>query len=458
MIADGSNGDVAVNSYHLYEEDVKMLKEMGMDAYRFSISWSRILPKGTLEGGINYKGINYYKNLINKLKENGIEPYVTIFHWDTPQALEDKYGGFLNPRIIKDYTDFAKVCFDHFGDKVKHWFTFNEPHIFCSFAYGTGEHAPGRCSPNRNCAIPCGDSLNEPYLVGHNILLAHAEVADLYKTYYKGEDGHIGMALDVMFYEPYAKIFLDEQAQARSIDYNLEWFMEPVFRGDYPFSMRSLLRDRLPYFKDEEKAKLVGSYDMMGLNYYTSRFSEHIDISPRFTPVLNTEEAYAREKMSGHDGNPIGLDTGIDWIKSYPKGLKDLLMIIKERYGNPPIYITENGTADVDNGNLSKSDALDDSIRLDYLQRHISAIKKSIDLGVDVRGHFTWSLLDNFEWASGYTARFGLIYVDRNDGFKRTMKKSAKWFKKFNGASRKVINDKHDDIIVLDPALVSNNN
>jgi len=266
------------------------------------------------------------------------------------------------------------------------------------------------------------------------------------------------MALDVMFYEPYAKIFLDEQAQARSIDYNLGWFMEPVFRGDYPFSMRSLLRDRLPYFKDEEKAKLVGSYDMMGLNYYTSRFSEHIDISPRFTPVLNTEEAYAREKMSGHDGNPIGLDTGIDWIKSYPKGLKDLLMIIKERYGNPPIYITENGTADVDNGNLSKGDALDDSIRLDYLQRHISAIKKSIDLGVDVRGHFTWSLLDNFEWASGYTARFGLIYVDRNDGFKRTMKKSAKWFKKFNGASRKVINDKHDDIIVLDPALVSNNN
>ncbi|RLM58117.1 hypothetical protein C2845_PM18G01630 [Panicum miliaceum] len=186
-------------------------------------------PEGTLEGGINYKGIKYYKNLINMLKENGIEPYATIFHWDTPQALEDKYGGFLNRRIVKEYTDFAKVCFEHFGNKVKHWFTFNEPHIFCSFAYGTGEHAPGRCSPEHNGATPCGDSLSEPYRVGHNILLAHTEVADLYKKFYK---------------------------------------------------------------------------------------------------------------------------TGIDWIRSYSKGLKDLLMIIKERYGNPPIYITENGANIVEIKNM----------------------------------------------------------------------------------------------------------
>ncbi|RLM69395.1 hypothetical protein C2845_PM17G02670 [Panicum miliaceum] len=294
MIANRSNGDVAVNSYH--KEDVKMLKDMGMDAYRFSISWPRILPKGTLEGDKNYEGIKYYKNLINLLKEN-------------------------------DYTHFAKVCFEHFGNKVKHWFTFNEPHIFYSFAYGTGEHAPGRCSPERKCATPSGDSLSEPYRVGHNIFLAHAEVVDLYKKYYKA---------------------------------------------------------------------------------------------------------------------------GINWIKSYPKGLKDLLMIIKKRYGNPPIYITENGTADVDNGNLSMTDALDDSKRLDYLQRHISVIK---DLGADVRGHFTWSLLDNFEWASGYTARFGLIYVDRNKGFKRHMKKSAKWFKQFNSTPWKVINDKHGDTVVLNPAF-----
>ncbi|PAN41422.1 hypothetical protein PAHAL_8G042900 [Panicum hallii] len=456
-IFDRSNGDVAVNSYHLYEEDVKLLKEMGMDAYRFSISWSRILPKGTLEGGINYQGLQYYKNLINTLKENGIEPYVTIFHWDTPQQLEENYGSFLSRMIVKDYTDFARLCFEHFGDKVKNWFTFNEPHTFCTYAYGTGEHAPGRCSPGRNCAIPYGDSLSEPYLVGHNILLAHAEVAHLYKKYYKGEDGQIGMALDSLFFEPYGKTFLDEQAKARSIDFNLGWFMEPVSRGDYPFSMRSLLRDRLPYFKDDEQEKLKGSSNMMGLNYYTSLFCEHVDISPKFSPAVNTEDAYAIPKIYDHEGNAIGPDTRTQWIKSYPKGLKELLMIIRDKYGNPPIYITENGTADDDFGDLSMKDALDDGIRLEYLQRHISAVKESIDLGADVRGHFTWSLLDNFEWSRGYTCRFGLIYVDRNNGFKRHMKKSAEWFKEFNGASRKFINDKRGGIVVLNPALVGNN-
>ncbi|KAF8745062.1 hypothetical protein HU200_013475 [Digitaria exilis] len=272
-----------------------MLKEMGMDAYRFSISWSRILPKGTLEGGINYQGIQYYKNLINLLKQNGIEPYVTIFHWDTPQALQDKYGGFLSRRIVKDYTDFAKVCFEHFGDKVKNWFTFNEPHIFSSFSYGTGGHAPGRCSPGGTCAIPHGDSLSEPYRVGHHLLLAHAEVANLYKSYKVGTDGRIGMALDVMYFEPYdEETFLDKQARERAIDFNLGWFMEPVFRGDYPFSMRSLVGNRLPYFRDDEKEKLVHSYDMMGLNYYTSMFAEHIDLSSGFSPMVNTEDSYAR--------------------------------------------------------------------------------------------------------------------------------------------------------------------
>jgi len=456
-IVDGSNGDVAVNSYHMYEEDVKLLKQMGMDAYRFSISWSRILPKGTLEGGINYNGLQYYRNLINTLKENGIEPYVTIFHWDTPQALEDKYGSFRDPRIVKDYTDFARVCFEHFGDKVKHWFTFNEPQNFCSYAYGSGQHAPGRCSPGHKCAIPRGDSLIEPYRVGHNILLAHAEVADMYKKYFKGEDGHIGLAIDSMFYKPYANTFLNEQAIERSIDFCLGWFMEPIYRGEYPFSMRSLLGHRLPYFKDDEKEKLVGSYNMMGLNYYTSLFCEHVDISPEFSPEVNTEDAYATPKFVDHEGNHIGPETGYQWIRSYPQGLKDLLMIIKNKYGNPPIYITENGTADFDDGHLSKKEELDDGLRLDYLQRHIAAVKESIDCGADVRGHFTWSLLDNFEWAKGYTCRFGIVYVDRDNGFKRTMKKSAKWFCDFNNTPRKVINDKHRDLIIVNQALVSSN-
>ncbi|KAG0520581.1 hypothetical protein BDA96_08G086600, partial [Sorghum bicolor] len=358
-IADRSNGDVAADSYHMYADDVKLLKEMGMDAYRFSISWSRILPKGTIAGGINEKGVEYYNKLIDLLLENGIEPYITIFHWDTPQALVDAYGGFLDDRIITDYTDFAKVCFQKFGTKVKNWFTFNEPETFCSVSYGTGVLAPGRCSPGVNCAVPTGNSLTEPYTVAHHLLLAHAETVDLYNKHHK--------------------------AQERSMDNCLGWFLEPVVRGDYPFSMRASAKDRVPYFKEIEQEKLTGNA----------------------------------------------------WINMYPKGLHDILMTMKNKYGNPPMYITENGIGDIDKGDLPKALALEDHTRLDYIQRHLSVLKQSIDLGANVRGYFAWSLLDNFEWSSGYTERFGIVYVDRDNGCERTMKRSAWWLQEFNGAAMK---------------------
>ncbi|AQK40508.1 4-hydroxy-7-methoxy-3-oxo-3,4-dihydro-2H-1,4-benzoxazin-2-yl glucoside beta-D-glucosidase 1, chloroplastic [Zea mays] len=440
-ILDGSNSDIGANSYHMYKTDVRLLKEMGMDAYRFSISWPRILPKGTKEGGINPDGIKYYRNLINLLLENGIEPYVTIFHWDVPQALEEKYGGFLDKShksIVEDYTYFAKVCFDNFGDKVKNWLTFNEPQTFTSFSYGTGVFAPGRCSPGLDCAYPTGNSLVEPYTAGHNILLAHAEAVDLYNKHYKRDDTRIGLAFDVMGRVPYGTSFLDKQAEERSWDINLGWFLEPVVRGDYPFSMRSLARERLPFFKDEQKEKLAGSYNMLGLNYYTSRFSKNIDISPNYSPVLNTDDAYASQEVNGPDGKPIGPPMGNPWIYMYPEGLKDLLMIMKNKYGNPPIYITENGIGDVDTKEtpLPMEAALNDYKRLDYIQRHIATLKESIDLGSNVQGYFAWSLLDNFEWFAGFTERYGIVYVDRNNNCTRYMKESAKWLKEFNTAKK----------------------
>uniref|UniRef100_A0ACD5U1V9 Uncharacterized protein n=1 Tax=Avena sativa TaxID=4498 RepID=A0ACD5U1V9_AVESA len=448
-IMDGSNGDVAANSYYMYKEDVRMLKEIGMDSYRFSISWPRILPEGTLEGGINHEGIQYYNDLLDCLIENGIKPYITLFHWDTPQALADKYNDFLDRRIVKDYTDYATVCFEHFGDKVKNWITFNEPHSFCGLAYGTGLHAPGLCSPGMDCAIPQGDALRQPYIVGHNLLLAHAETVDVYNKFYKGDDGQIGMVMDVMAYEPYGNNFVDQQAQERSIDFHIGWFLEPMVRGDYPFSMRSLVGDRLPFFTKSEQEKLVSSYDFVGINYYTARFSEHIDISPEIIPKLNTDDAYSTPEFNNSNGIPIGPDLGMYWILSYPKGLKDILLLMKEKYGNPPIYITENGTADMDGwGNPPMTDPLDDPLRIEYLQQHMTAIKEAIDLGADVRGHFTWSLIDNFEWSMGYLSRFGIVYIDRNDGFKRIMKKSAKWLKEFNGATKEVNNK------ILAPARV----
>ncbi|TVU51459.1 hypothetical protein EJB05_02891, partial [Eragrostis curvula] len=384
------NGDVAVDSYHMYEEDVIMLKAMGMDAYRFSICWPRILPKGTLQGGINQEGINYYNNLINKLIENGIKPYVTLFHWEIPQALEEEYGSFLSPRIVNDYKNYAEVCFRNFGDRVKHWFTFNEPYVFCCNAYSIGKHAPGRCSPGGPCAVPSGDSLVEPYKVGHHLLLAHAEAARLYmKKYQDHQEGQIGIALVSMGYEPYDKNHhVHSQARDRSIDYNLGWF------------------------------------------------SRHVDYSPLYSPTLNTEDAYAEFETIGVDGHSIGEDTGTGWLCKYPEGLKNLLMVIRDRYGNPPIYITENGVGDYDDGNLPMEKALNDDVRLNYLKDHIAIVKESIDMGCKVRGHFSWSLIDNFEWQNGFTNRFGLIYVDHNDNLKRHMKKSAKWFAEFNGVAR----------------------
>lgn len=445
-ISDMTNGDVAANSYHLYEEDVKALKDMGMKVYRFSIAWSRILPDGT--GKVNQAGIDYYNKLINSLIDNDIVPYVTIWHWDTPQALEDKYGGFLNRQIVDDYKQFAEVCFKNFGDRVKNWFTFNEPHTYCCFSYGEGIHAPGRCSPGMDCAVPKGDSLREPYTAGHHILLAHAEAVELFKACYnKHGDSKIGMAFDVMGYEPFQDSFLDDQARERSIDYNLGWFLEPVVRGDYPFSMRSLIGDRLPKFTKEEQEKLASSCDIMGLNYYTSRFSKHIDISSDFTPKLNTDDAYASSETKGSDGNDIGPITGTYWIYMYPKGLTDLLLIMKEKYGNPPIFITENGIADVDS-DPTMTDPLDDWKRLDYLQRHISAVKDAIDQGADVRGHFTWGLIDNFEWSLGYSSRFGLVYIDKKDGNKRKLKKSAKWFAKFNSVPKRLLKTTNNNATV----------
>ncbi|KAM0941505.1 putative beta-primeverosidase [Dioscorea sansibarensis] len=183
-IADGKTGDVAIDFYHRYKDDVKLLKSLNMDAFRFSISWTRILPTGSLRGGINRKGVEFYNNLIDELLAHGMRPYVTIFHWDTPQGLESKYGGFLSRNIVDDYRDFAEVCFKEFGDRVKHWITFNEPYSYCSRAYDLGTFAPGRCSPwVGNCTA--GDSGREPYIACHNIILAHAATVKVYKEKYQ---------------------------------------------------------------------------------------------------------------------------------------------------------------------------------------------------------------------------------------------------------------------------------
>ncbi|XP_020586503.1 beta-glucosidase 24-like isoform X2 [Phalaenopsis equestris] len=276
-IADGSNGDIACDSYHRYKEDVGLLADLGLDAYRFSISWPRILPHG--RGKVNPEGIQYYKNLIDELLDNGIEPFVTLFHWDLPQALEDEYGGFLSKRILEDFKNYAKVCYEEFGDKVKHWMTLNEPWTFSTLGYGEGALAPGRCTqglPDLSCPAG-GDSLIEPYIVSHNMLLAHSEAAKLYKNHFQAkQQGKVGITLPSYWFEPYDKNPSDKEAQQRALEFNLGWFMDPLVYGDYPFSMRSLVGGRLPKFSAEASEKLKGSFDFIGLNYYTARYARSV--------------------------------------------------------------------------------------------------------------------------------------------------------------------------------------
>ncbi|XP_047067450.1 beta-glucosidase 12-like isoform X1 [Lolium rigidum] len=445
-VADRSNGDVAVDSYHLYKEDVRLMKDMGVDAYRFSISWTRILPDGTLRGGVNKEGIKYYNNLINELLSKGLQPFVTLFHWDSPQALEDEYEGFLNPNIINDYKDYAEVCFREFGDRVKHWITFNEPWSFSVASYAMGIFAPGRCSSWELGKCSVGDSGTEPYIVGHHQLLAHAAAVRLYKQKYQdAQKGKVGITLVSNWYVPFSRSKSDNAAARRAIDFMLGWFMDPLTRGVYPHSMRKLVGNRLPRFTKEQSKLVKGAFDFIGINYYTANYADSLPPSNGLKTSYNTD---AQANLTGvRNGVPIGPQSGTPWIYVYPQGFRDLLLYVKDNYGNPTVYITENGVGETNNKSLTIQEALDDYGRIDYYHKHLLALQSAIRSirapptvyrvsykdGANVKGYFAWSLLDNFEWASGYTVRFGLHFVDYIDGQKRKRypKKSARWFKKF---------------------------
>ncbi|XP_058073485.1 beta-glucosidase 24-like isoform X3 [Magnolia sinica] len=370
-IKDRSNGDIAVDSYHRYKEDVKIMKEMGMDAYRFSISWTRILPHGRLSGGVNEEGIKYYNNLINELLSNGIRPFVTLFHWDFPQSLEDEYGGFLSSKVVADFQEYADICFREFGDRVKQWITLNEPWMYSVGGYARGTEAPGRCSywEMGNCSV--GNSGTEPYIVGHHQLLAHAATVRHYRDkYQESQKGIIGIVNMAHWCIPLSTSESDYNAAQRAMDFVVGWFMDPLTNGEYPPSMRSYVDNRLPKFTKEQSDMLRGSFDFIGLNYYTS----------------------SRAK----------------WDPNRNSGIDEL-----------------------NNSSLSLEEALQDEARIDYYHHHLLFLQNAIRDGVDVRGFFAWSLLDNFEWAEGYTVRFGLIYVDYKDGLKRYPKQSALWFQQF---------------------------
>lgn len=430
-VVDFSNADVAVDQYHRYNEDVQLMKDMGMDAYRFSIAWSRIFPNGS--GEINQAGVDHYNNLINALLAKGIEPYVTLYHWDLPQVLEDKYEGWLNPKIIKDFATYAETCFQKFGDRVKNWITFNEPHTVAVQGYDVGLHAPGRCSILLHAFCRAGNSAIEPYIVAHNVLLSHATVTDIYRQKYKSKQrGSIGVSFNVIWFEPATNTTEDIDAAQRAQDFQLGWFIEPLILGDYPRSMRSRVGSRLPAFSKSEAALLKGSLDFVGINYYTTFYAKNNSTNVIGVLLNDSIADSGAITLPFKDGKAIGDKANSIWLYIVPQGIRSLMNYIKQKYGNPLLLITENGMDDANNPLVSITNALKDEKRIKYHNDHLMNLLAAIkEDGCNVRGYFAWSLLDNWEWAAGYTSRFGLYFVDYNDKLKRYPKDSVHWFKNF---------------------------
>ncbi|KAI4346083.1 hypothetical protein L6164_013165 [Bauhinia variegata] len=276
-------------THNLYMDDVELSTDMGFDADRFSISWSRIQPTGKLKDGINQEGVNYYNDLLYALIANGKTPFVTLYHVDRPQPLAEEYGGFLDSRMVDDFKDFCDVCFEKFGDKVTYWMTLNEPYTYVDLCYSQGLMAPARCSCWQNLKCLGGDSSTEPYIVGHHLLLAHSAAVDLYNTKYKAkQNGQIGIALNSPWFVPMSDSEKDKKAASRAMDFMVGWFEEPLVTGQYPESMQELVGDRLPKFAGEESKKLKGSYDFIGINYYMSQFAGDMADAEITTPPKQT--------------------------------------------------------------------------------------------------------------------------------------------------------------------------
>ncbi|KZS88053.1 glycoside hydrolase family 1 protein [Sistotremastrum niveocremeum HHB9708] len=424
---DGGNGDVATDSYRRYKEDIALLKSYGVKAYRFSLSWSRIIPLGGRNDPVNEQGIAFYSNFIDELIKNGIVPFVTLYHWDLPQGLHDRYGGWLNKEeVVADFVNYSKasfICFERFGDRVKHWLTLNEPWCVAVLGYGRGVFAPGRSS-DRNRSTE-GDSSTEPWIVAHNLILSHAYAVKLYREEFKAKQGGvIGITLNGDWAIPYDDSPENVAAAQATLDVAIGWYADPIYLGFYPPYMKQMLGERLPEFTAEELAVVKGSSDFYGQNTYTTNL---IKAGGNDEFQGNNIQTFTRP-----DGTQLGTQAHCAWLQTYPEGFRALLNYLWKRY-KMPIYVTENGFAVKNENSLPIEKAQNDTDRVEYFEGATESLIKAVtEDGVDIRSYFAWSLLDNFEWADGYDTRFGVTYVDYKTQ-QRYPKASAKFLVKWFG-------------------------
>ncbi len=394
-VRNGDTGEVACDFYHRYAGDVALMSDLGLDAFRFSIAWPRVLPEG--RGRVNQAGLDFYDRLVDELLARDIEPFATLFHWDTPQALEDA-GGWPARQTAEAFVEYAEIVAARLGDRVRHWMTHNEPWVYAWIGHSWGEHAPGRTSERDAVAA------------AHHLLLSHGWAVEAIRRAAPG--AQVGITLSLSHAYAASETPEDEAAAWEVDGGSNRWFLDPIFRGAYPADL--LERNALvaPLVRDGDLEAMAAPLDFLGVNnYFRHVVGAGVD-GPRFI----------RDPEAQH--------TDMGW-EVYPDGLHALLTRLAEDYSPPAIYVTENGAAF---GDVRVHDGrVHDPERTAYLESHISAVGRAVAAGVPIKGYFVWSMLDNFEWAHGYGKRFGIVYIDYPT-LERVPKDSFYWYRDFIGS------------------------
>ena len=392
-VANGDPGDVACDHYHRYPEDIALMRELGLGAYRFSVAWPRVLPTGS--GRPNAAGLDFYKRLVDGLRAAEIEPYVTLYHWDLPQALQDA-GGWANRDTVGRFGEFAHAVAAALGAEVHTWITHNEPWVAAFLGNLMGVHAPGL------------RDLRTALRVAHHVLLSHAEAMEAVRAEARPGD-RVGITLNLAPTEPAGDSQADAEAAERADGFLNRWFLDPLCRGNYPEDMVRWFGEAMPEVGAGDLARINAPIDFLGVNYYFRSVVRH---DPAAGPLQ-----YSQVQPEGRPSTDMGWEV-------YPDGLYQLLTRVHRDYAPPALYVTENGAAFPDR---LVDGVVADPERRAYLHDHLLACYRAIEEGVPLGGYFAWSLMDNFEWAEGYAKRFGLIYVDYGTQ-ERTIKQSGRWY------------------------------
>ena len=403
MATKGDTGDVACDHYNRMEGDVALMKSLGLQAYRFSVAWGRVLPQGT--GQVNEAGLAFYDRLVETLIAHGIEPLCTLYHWDMPAALDDR-GGWLNRDSATWFADYARVMFERLDGRVRKWVTLNEPWVVTDGGYLHGALAPGH------------KNMFEAPIASHNLMRAHGAAVKVYREVGAHE---IGLVVNIEPKYPASESAQDIAATARADAYMNRQYLDPALKGEYPGELKKIFGEAWPDWPASDLADIAQPVDFIGINYYTRNV------------VCHDETQWPLKARMVKQVGKTYTETG--WEVHAP-ALIDLLKWFKQRYGDIPLYITENGAAFYDPP-VAETDGVHDPLRVAYLKSHIAAIGEAIAAGVDVRGYMLWSLFDNLEWSLGYTKRFGMVHVDFQSQT-RTPKDSARFYSQViasNGAS-----------------------